>query len=312
MTATVSVILATHDRPAALTRAVESLLAQTYRPHEIIVVRDGATPVPAALADRAGDACVTFRTRSMPRACLPASRNAGMRMATGEVLLLIDDDHELPPDYLAKLVGLYMRDTDARVDVIGGNVVEPAATRRQRLWQALMLACAHLRWRPRRVLARYVHLPVPLRGRLRPTAVLTGGTVSIRRERAGEVSFNENLPGYALGEDRDFAYRATQRLAVFTAPELQMRHHHDRSHRLEPAVLGGMIVDHYTRIAATAVEPGVGKWVLLAWNLAGLLFAHALYAVVGDRRPHWGVLKGMAAALARLAITKAGLRTCAS
>ena len=312
MTVTVSAILATHDRPTALTRAVESLLAQTHPPHEIIVVSDGQTPPPPDLAHRARDAAVAMRTHTMPRPCLPASRNAGMRMATGEILLLIDDDHELPPDYLARLVALYMRDTTGRVHVIGGNVIEPAPPRQQWLWHAIMSACAHLRWRPRRVLARYVRLDPSLRARLRPTAVLTGGTVSIRRRRARDVSFNENLPGYALGEDRDFAYRATQRLAVFTAPELRMRHHHDRSHRADPAALGRMIVDHYTRIAAEALEPGAGKWILLAWNIAGLLLAHALYAVVGDRRRHWAVLKGMAAAMKRLAITKAGLRTCES
>jgi len=311
MKPTISVILAAHDRPESLTRAVDSVLAQTRPAREIIVVNDGERPLPESLDEKVRAAGVPLRTRRLDRPCLPASRNAGMRMADGEVLLLMDDDHELPPDYLARLADLYEADAEGKVHAIGGTVTEPPCALRRRVWDMLMLVFAHTRWRPRRCAARSVVLPARLRGRLRPTQYMTGGTISLRRDAAGLVAFNEDLPGYALGEDRDFSYRATQQLATFSAASLKMHHVPDPPPRRDPQAYGRMIAANLPRIAAGAVEAGVGKWVLLAWNLAGLVLAHAAYAVLGDRRTHWGVLKGMLAGLTSRAAAGIGLRKCA-
>jgi len=301
MALTFSVILPTHNRGESLRRAVESVLAQTRRADELIVVNDAADEIDPEIARLSAAAGVRFVCLRRERASLPASRNAGLAAAAGDVLLLMDDDHELGEDYLARLEDIYEADPEGMVDAVSGVVSEPARPARTRPWDLLMALSGHLRWGPRRCLARQRGIPPVLAEILRPTRYLTGGATSLRRRLAAEIRFDEGLAGYALGEDRDFSFRATQRYAVFVAPSMKMLHHCETSARPDARTYGRMIVENFLRIASRAVEPGVGKWVIVGWNLSGLCLAHAIYAVVGDRRYHRQVLLGMLHGLVRAA-----------
>jgi glycosyltransferase involved in cell wall biosynthesis len=95
----VSVILPTLKRPAMLKRAIASVLAQSFRDFEIIVVIDGPDDltVPAAveMLDR--------RIRVVALAAnvgLAEARNVGIRAARGRWVALLDDDDEWLPDKL--------------------------------------------------------------------------------------------------------------------------------------------------------------------------------------------------------------------
>ncbi|KKL09408.1 hypothetical protein LCGC14_2566130, partial [marine sediment metagenome] len=44
-------IFSTHDRPESLRRAVDSLLRQSLMPDEVIIVDDGAEPIPDDIGD---------------------------------------------------------------------------------------------------------------------------------------------------------------------------------------------------------------------------------------------------------------------
>ncbi|HQL74046.1 MAG: Mannosylfructose-phosphate synthase [Planctomycetes bacterium ADurb.Bin126] len=305
MAVTVSVILVTHDRPASLSRAVRSVLAQSRPAAQVVIVNDGDHEVSPDLLDEIERSPSALRTVHQDRPCLPAARNAGLAAAEADVLLLLDDDHELPRDYLARLAGLYEADPEGAVDAISGLVVEPGRARPSRLWRTMMRAAGHLRWRPRRCVARSRPLPEALQGRLVATRYLTGGATSMRRAMARSIGYDEGLGGYALGEDREFSYRATRRFAIYQAPGLLMVHHGEPSQRPDDRTYGRMIVRNYLRLASRAIEEGCGKWVAVGWNLAGLALAHAAFAIGGRRRRyHWDVLCGMAAQ----AIAECGLR----
>ncbi len=107
MAVTVSVILVTHDRPASLARAVRSVLAQSRPAAEVVIVNDGEHEVSPDLLDEIQRSPSVLRTVRQDRPSLPAARNAGLAAADADVLLLLDDDHELPRDYLARLAELY-------------------------------------------------------------------------------------------------------------------------------------------------------------------------------------------------------------
>ncbi|CAN5334585.1 hypothetical protein BH09SUM1_BH09SUM1_34040 [soil metagenome] len=91
---TVSVIIATYNRPESLLRAVKSLLAQREDLVEIIIVDQ--SPIPQTnLPD---DEKIRVLRTSTPNAS--RARNAGAREARGSVLLFIDDDAEALPDLI--------------------------------------------------------------------------------------------------------------------------------------------------------------------------------------------------------------------
>ena len=97
---TISVIIPTYNRAHSIGRAVESVFAQTARPHEIIVIDDGSTDDTAeALAPYAAH-IVLIRQAN---AGVSAARNAGLARATGAWVAFLDSDDIWQPDWLATI-----------------------------------------------------------------------------------------------------------------------------------------------------------------------------------------------------------------
>jgi glycosyltransferase involved in cell wall biosynthesis len=94
----VSVMIPTYNRARLLEGAIESVLAQSYRGYEIIVIDDGSTEDIRAVAAHYGPA---VRYTRIERAGIAEARNVGMRMARGEYLCLLDSDDLYYPHKLA-------------------------------------------------------------------------------------------------------------------------------------------------------------------------------------------------------------------
>ena len=104
MTLTVSVVMATHDRPARLARQLEALRAQTLADdrYEIVVVDDASGPETAELL-RAEVAKPGPRMRVLRHDVGggPArARNAGWRVAEAPLVAFTDDDCRATPGWL--------------------------------------------------------------------------------------------------------------------------------------------------------------------------------------------------------------------
>jgi glycosyltransferase involved in cell wall biosynthesis len=85
----VSVVIPTYDRSALCVLAVLSVLAQTFEDVEIIVVDDGSTDDTLARLEGFGDRIRVLRQSN--RGMNPA-RNAGLAIARGEYVALLDSD----------------------------------------------------------------------------------------------------------------------------------------------------------------------------------------------------------------------------
>jgi hypothetical protein len=94
----VSTIIPVYNRPEWLVEAVQSVLEQTYRPIEIIVVDDGSTDGAGETADRlaAEHPGVVFSIRMPNRGAGPA-RETGRQAARGEFIQYLDSDDRLLP-----------------------------------------------------------------------------------------------------------------------------------------------------------------------------------------------------------------------
>lgn len=95
-----SVIITTYKRPVFLERAVESVLKQTDRDFEIIVVDDNGIGTAfqmetAAVLRDFCDRMVYLPLEKNVGACI--ARNSGAKIAKGEYLFFLDDDDEFLP-----------------------------------------------------------------------------------------------------------------------------------------------------------------------------------------------------------------------
>jgi glycosyltransferase involved in cell wall biosynthesis len=95
----VSVIIPTLDRPKLLLRAIDSVLRQTHRDIEIIVVVDGPSPETLAAVKKITDSRLRLILNPRPTTAAGA-RNAGADQATGEWMAFLDDDDEWLPNKL--------------------------------------------------------------------------------------------------------------------------------------------------------------------------------------------------------------------
>ncbi|MEW5943859.1 MAG: glycosyltransferase [Pseudomonadota bacterium] len=97
----VSVIIPCYNGERFLREAIDSALAQTYSPVEIIVVDDGSTDGSAAIMASFGD---RIRVVRQPNAGLPEARNVGIRSSQGAMLAFLDADDYWERDFLARMV----------------------------------------------------------------------------------------------------------------------------------------------------------------------------------------------------------------
>jgi glycosyltransferase involved in cell wall biosynthesis len=93
----ISVVIATRNRAALLAGALSSLRAQLGAPEiEAIVIDNGSSDATREVAERHG---ATYVFEGQPNRAL--ARNAGIAVATGEIVLFVDDDVVLPPYFVA-------------------------------------------------------------------------------------------------------------------------------------------------------------------------------------------------------------------
>ncbi|MBV8166115.1 MAG: glycosyltransferase family 2 protein [Alphaproteobacteria bacterium] len=97
----VSVVIPTIGRPALLTRAVASVLAQTLGDLECIVVIDGPDPASVAALARIADPRLRVLVNETSLH-VAGTRNRGVAEATGRWVAFLDDDDEWLPEKLAK------------------------------------------------------------------------------------------------------------------------------------------------------------------------------------------------------------------
>jgi glycosyltransferase involved in cell wall biosynthesis len=95
--ALVATILLTYKRPEGLRAALDSILAQTFTDHIVMVVDDGAG-LPADLPD---DPRVFTISLARNIGVLGVERNIGIRLTDSRYVAFLDDDNTWRPDHLA-------------------------------------------------------------------------------------------------------------------------------------------------------------------------------------------------------------------
>ncbi len=102
----ISVIMLTYNREALVSRAIESILDQTLRDFELVIVDNGSADRSGAIVDEYAAMDSRVQAIHRVRGSIGAGRNTGLDAARGEYIAFVDDDDWAEPDFLEFLLGL--------------------------------------------------------------------------------------------------------------------------------------------------------------------------------------------------------------
>jgi len=116
----VTAVVATRDRPQAVAKSAEAILANDYPGFELIVVDQGSGDLRTTSLKRYLDDPRFHLISAEPKG-LSSARNTGIAKAQGEIIAITDDDCEVPPDWLRGLVTSFSE--NSRIGIVFGNVL---------------------------------------------------------------------------------------------------------------------------------------------------------------------------------------------
>jgi serine acetyltransferase/GT2 family glycosyltransferase len=205
----VSVVVATYNRLPSLLDTLRHLAAQTLAPDrfEVVLVDDGSA-VPVAEHVAKLDLPYELSQIRQDNAGQAAARQRGVELASGDIVVIVDDDMELPPEFLEA----HLRAHEQGFRVALGHIAPPEHHAEMTLFERF-----HLGQIKRNIAAQ-------LRGEKVRGVHLCTGNVSFRREDFLDVGgFDETLK---RSEDRELGIRLEQHGAPFTFAEEAVSHHH--------------------------------------------------------------------------------------
>jgi GT2 family glycosyltransferase len=188
----VTVVISSRDRPQMLRDVVESVLAARRVPSELVVIDQSENPDPLLeLGDVRG--CKVRYVHS-PTPGVSRGRNLGIRLASNDLVVLVDDDMLVQDDSLERLLAAH--DGPGTRTITGGQVLGGPPERRG-VFQPIIGT---------------VRMPTfeTFRGR-QPRQVVAGANVALSRSVMLEIGgYDERLgPGtrFPAAEDQDLSHR---------------------------------------------------------------------------------------------------------
>lgn len=99
----VSIVLPTKDRPKLLATSLESILNQTFKDLEVIIVNDGGIDISGLLSNYIKSPIAIHYVRLEENGGVAAARNIGIRMSSGKYIAYLDDDDTYYPNHVETL-----------------------------------------------------------------------------------------------------------------------------------------------------------------------------------------------------------------
>lgn len=114
----ITVVLSVYNTGKYLHKAMDSLLNQTFKDYEIIIVDDGSTDGSSETCDKEAENRQGVRVFHKKNGGLSSARNYGIEHAKGQYIIFPDPDDWVEPDYLEKLIKI-RTESNADLSVCG-------------------------------------------------------------------------------------------------------------------------------------------------------------------------------------------------
>lgn len=111
----VSVIIPVYNNEAYVEKCIRSVIGQSFKELEIIIIDDGSTDQSRSILERIAEEDRRIKLIHQENAGVAAARNAGLKEATGEYLVFVDSDDYIGKEYIQNL---YQRAKDENADIV--------------------------------------------------------------------------------------------------------------------------------------------------------------------------------------------------
>ena len=105
----ISVVIPTYNRIELLKRSIDSVINQTIKPSEIIIVDDGSNDGTEAMVKKKYDSLKLIKQKNKGAS---AARNSGIKASSGEWICFLDSDDEWKNDKLEKQITAVANNSD--------------------------------------------------------------------------------------------------------------------------------------------------------------------------------------------------------
>ncbi|MCQ2075925.1 MAG: glycosyltransferase family 2 protein [Bacteroidaceae bacterium] len=111
----ISVVIPLYNKERSIRMTLDSVLKQTYRDFEVVVVDDGSTDKGASVVKEYTRNDSRIRLVGKANGGVSSARNEGIRQAKNELIAFLDADDVWDPHYLETLYGLFLDFPDAGI-----------------------------------------------------------------------------------------------------------------------------------------------------------------------------------------------------
>lgn len=116
----VSIIVPIYNVEKYIERCIKSLISQTYRDIEILLINDGSPDDSKTICERYEKIDKRIKLYNKENGGLSDTRNYGLKRAKGEYILFVDSDDYIESNTVEVLISEMKKDN---LDIVAGNAV---------------------------------------------------------------------------------------------------------------------------------------------------------------------------------------------
>lgn len=285
-----SVLISTKNRPKDLKECIDSILTQTVKPDEIILVDASDTSESMEMVKEMLSNTVlklTYHRQDVVTGKIrkTAAWNRAVKLALGNVIIFLDDDVVLDKQYIYQILKTYHENPENIVGVMGrfkdpgeDNVPyeKPPFLYLLNKFIYKLFLLPHEDGRGVMQPSGFPEYPSS-KNDVIPVEIMPTGNMGIKKEVFNEFTFDEWFYGYSYQEDDDFTYRVSRKYKFLYTPFASLVHKSSTLGRDNIEAVETMkAINHYYFFKKN-MPKSLKTWTAFAWSECGLLFLRCFF-----------------------------------
>lgn len=223
-------MIATYKRTQVLEKCLDSLLAQTLFPDEVIVSYYGNNPaIKSLLVEQGKYGILNVKYHKVESRGAAIQRNLGAEEAKGDILLFLDDDIICEPDFVKEITDVFLNDSNGTVGGASGIVVNSSYVPLSRMNKLLFDLCVKKLERRNEYAGMVVgpavnFWPKDIPNQKQEAQWLPSGCCAYRRGVFLSHKFNEGFYGYSFMEDVELSCRVAKSHRLTNTTKARLYH----------------------------------------------------------------------------------------